>query len=207
MTHYILDGITPKAVDLTTWATSKDHHRVILQTERDGVLVSTVFLGLNHNFADTGAPILFETMVFGGKYDEEMERYSTYQEALEGHVRWCLKIFNKESNTNNPVPDRIALNYFRRFYEVLNECYELSNNISIRNHRELTNKLELLVHLWESNFPECEKYLEIDFQHLSNAMSRLTHYLAPLNLSTFYGVILMCKGCADSIAKELKIDN
>jgi hypothetical protein len=47
--------------------------------------VSTVFLGLDHNFADEGPPLLFGTMVFGGPFDGHMKRYSTYGEAHKGH--------------------------------------------------------------------------------------------------------------------------
>lgn len=54
--------------------------------------VSTVFLGLDHSFITVGAPVLFETMVFGGKFDEQQERYRTYEEAEEGHKRWVTKI-------------------------------------------------------------------------------------------------------------------
>lgn len=56
------------------------------------VLVSTVFLGINHNFLGEGRPILFETMVFGGEHDQEQERYCTEQEALAGHERWCAVV-------------------------------------------------------------------------------------------------------------------
>lgn len=49
--------------------------------------VSTVFLGLDHSYGK-GPPILWETMVFGGSMrDEYMERYTSEQEALEGHER------------------------------------------------------------------------------------------------------------------------
>lgn len=56
------------------------------------VRVSTVFLGLDHRFGD-GPPLLFETMAFVGHDDVGMERYSTWQEAEEGHARWVAKIF------------------------------------------------------------------------------------------------------------------
>lgn len=49
------------------------------------VRVSTVFLGINHNFGD-GPPILFETMIFGGKHDQYQDRYATYAEAVAGHA-------------------------------------------------------------------------------------------------------------------------
>jgi hypothetical protein len=55
----------------------------------DGVTVSTIFLGINTSFI--GPPRLFETMVFGGEYDMEQERYSTWDEAEAGHTRWLAK--------------------------------------------------------------------------------------------------------------------
>jgi hypothetical protein len=51
--------------------------------------VSTVWIGLDHGFGN-GEPLIFETMVFHkdkGWLDEDMDRYSTEAEALEGHER------------------------------------------------------------------------------------------------------------------------
>jgi len=53
------------------------------------VFVSTIFLGIDHNFGG-GKPLVFETMIFGGKHDLYQERYSTYEEAIEGHKRAVL---------------------------------------------------------------------------------------------------------------------
>jgi hypothetical protein len=48
--------------------------------------VSTVWLGLDHNFRGEGPPIIFETMVFGeGPYADYQWRYSTEEEARRGH--------------------------------------------------------------------------------------------------------------------------
>lgn len=49
------------------------------------IRISTVWLGLNHQYGD-GPPLIFETMVFGGPNDESMWRYSTEEEALAGHA-------------------------------------------------------------------------------------------------------------------------
>lgn len=49
--------------------------------------VSTVFLGVDHGF-NSEVPILFETMIFGGDYDGQMYRYSTFGEAKRGH--WSI---------------------------------------------------------------------------------------------------------------------
>jgi hypothetical protein len=49
------------------------------------ITISTVFLGIDHNFSQEGPPVVFETMVFGGEQDELCERYSTWKEAVYGH--------------------------------------------------------------------------------------------------------------------------
>ena len=91
---YILnDDHTFTEVDLMTWATAfegrrdgdHDHWRVARDVI-DGVVVSTVFMGLDHQFGE-GPPILFETMIFGGTLDDYQERYATWEQAEAGHKR------------------------------------------------------------------------------------------------------------------------
>jgi hypothetical protein len=54
------------------------------------VCVSTVFLGLDHNFLRTGPPVLFETMIFGVPFVSEWQRrYCTWDEAVDGHKAAC----------------------------------------------------------------------------------------------------------------------
>lgn len=55
----------------------------------NGHWVSTVFLGVDHQYGD-GPPLVFETMVFPSEEnmrEEYMERYSTLEEAEAGHAR------------------------------------------------------------------------------------------------------------------------
>lgn len=56
----------------------------MIDKEGDSITVSTVFLGLDHNYG-IGPPVLFETMIFGGEHDGYQERYCTWDEAVEGH--------------------------------------------------------------------------------------------------------------------------
>lgn len=49
----------------------------------DGEFVSTVFLGINHNFFPGGRPVLWETMIFGGPNDGYQERYSSHERAVK----------------------------------------------------------------------------------------------------------------------------
>ena len=92
---YILNGHEPvEEPDLLKWALwieTADRH--VRDTMQGDVRVSTVFLGLDHNFYDDGPPILFETMVFIGDGGGEMERYSTWAEAEEGHANMVAKVF------------------------------------------------------------------------------------------------------------------
>jgi hypothetical protein len=53
------------------------------------VQVSTVFLGLDHNWRD-GPPLLFETMTFSDDVPalaDRQDRYATWDEAVAGHAR------------------------------------------------------------------------------------------------------------------------
>jgi hypothetical protein len=65
--------------------------RCIARTNVGALVVSTVFLGIDHSFG-RGDPLLFETMIFGEDAEYEnlesyCERYSTWAEAEEGHAR------------------------------------------------------------------------------------------------------------------------
>lgn len=70
----------------------EDTDRVVARTKvYEGCEVSTVFLSLDHRFDKQGPPIVFETLVFGGPFDQDGERYCTWQEAVAGHARYVEK--------------------------------------------------------------------------------------------------------------------
>jgi len=73
------------------WFQTHGDERIIEQTQIGSSTVSTVFLGLNHNFGP-GLPILWETLVLGGALDGEMARYSSRQAALAGHKVMCARV-------------------------------------------------------------------------------------------------------------------
>jgi|HubBroStandDraft_5_1064220.scaffolds.fasta_scaffold310568_2 hypothetical protein len=82
------------AKDIEEWSIHyDDEHRVVAQTGNNQISVSTVFLGINHNFFGGNPPILFETMVFGGRLDYCQYRYYTYEEAVAGHDKVCEEVF------------------------------------------------------------------------------------------------------------------
>ena len=92
---YILDNRKPVKCDLMTWAMwfeeGFDNRRVDEYVDGN-VRVSTVFLGLDHQFGGEGPPLLFETMVFGGEHDGYQERCSTWEQAEEMHARACRMV-------------------------------------------------------------------------------------------------------------------
>ncbi len=95
--YYVLDGHNPKEVDdILGWAASFEDtkSRVVDQTKIGESEISTVFLGLNHRYGE-GEPLLFETMIFGGKEDGFQERYSTWDEAVKGHEIACNMVKNE----------------------------------------------------------------------------------------------------------------
>lgn len=95
--YYILEGTEVVPVDLLTWALwfemagasyepDAPVTRRVAAWRRDDVSVSTIFLGLDCQL-EGGPPLLFETLVRGGEHDQYMERYATWAEAFDGHIR------------------------------------------------------------------------------------------------------------------------
>jgi hypothetical protein len=90
--YYILDEngevkITHEISEWGRFTEVRDIRQIAFDETAGGDQVSTVFLGLDHNFDDQGPPILFETMIFSGEHDGYQERYATREEALIGHAR------------------------------------------------------------------------------------------------------------------------
>lgn len=87
MYYKLIDHI-PVKISIQEWARGDvEDFRVGLTTLDTDEEVSTVFLGLDHNWTNQGPPLLFETMIFGGKYDQYQIRYSTWEQAETGHNR------------------------------------------------------------------------------------------------------------------------
>jgi len=85
--YILVDGIPtvePDAIKWANWFSVIENRRVDFTVIGD-VEISTVFLGLNHSFGLTDKPVLYETMVFGGKHDGHCQRYCTREEAIAGH--------------------------------------------------------------------------------------------------------------------------
>lgn len=85
--HYVLEADhSVRPAELMEWAVFFEditNRRVALDKIGEAS-VSTVFIGLDHSFGD-GPPLIFETLISGGAHDQEMWRYSTWDEAVAGH--------------------------------------------------------------------------------------------------------------------------
>ncbi len=110
--YYILDENDKPVLekDLIAWAKWFEENikrkRVVL-TELNGpedIKVSTVFVGLNHNFG-RGEPLLYKTIVFGGELDNEMDRYATKEQALKGHKRMVNRVILSIKEKENAKQD------------------------------------------------------------------------------------------------------
>lgn len=97
--HFILDGKQPVPVDLLTWGRwfgANDNGRFVARTPVGDAEVSTVFIGLDHNFRADGPPLIFETMAFGGACDGATQRYSTWEQAEAGHAAMVERVKQAE---------------------------------------------------------------------------------------------------------------
>lgn len=74
--------------DASKWAEMRRRVGIrVAATTVGDARVSTVWLGLDHNYDIVGDPIIFETMVFDGSEDGYCERYATELDAMRGHLR------------------------------------------------------------------------------------------------------------------------
>lgn len=105
--RYILEGKKPvPCSDLQKWGEwiGTPENRRIEWTDIEGGFISTVFLGIDHNFHGSGDPVLYETLVQQGGF-EHMERYSSYDEAVKGHKKYVKKYGGKLPGENQEEGD------------------------------------------------------------------------------------------------------
>ena len=95
--YYILDDKRAVKCDLMVWAkwmeSGVDRH--VADTTKNGVRISTVFLGLDHNYfsGNNDNPLIFETMAFNAKGDDIFcERCSTWEQAEAQHEKICKQV-------------------------------------------------------------------------------------------------------------------
>lgn len=97
--RYILNeqGQPVAEADLMKWARWLEtrSHCIVKQEWVEDVRVSTVFLGLDHNFSKKGPPVLWETMTFSNyaKFKYDCNRCAGNREQAEAmHERMVEKV-------------------------------------------------------------------------------------------------------------------
>lgn len=69
------------------WVSQQRVGRTNVTCDQGKFTVSTVWLmGVDHAHRLGASPLIFETMVFGDPYDNELARYSTEEQAMRGHL-------------------------------------------------------------------------------------------------------------------------
>lgn len=95
-----------RPIELLQWGRlhSNPEYRTVVRTVVHDRVVSTVWLGIDHNYLPGGRPLIFETMVFakadcednGGEdvslFNIDCWRYATEEEAREHHAEVVLGI-------------------------------------------------------------------------------------------------------------------
>jgi hypothetical protein len=98
MAWYILDEnnkpVESKINEYVDWEEANPTKKAVKQENVGDIRISTVFLGLDHAW-NSDVPVLWETMIFGGEHDQYQERYTSVEDALEGH-QIALNLVNKQ---------------------------------------------------------------------------------------------------------------
>ena len=80
------------------------NYKILKKTQVLNKEVSTVWLGTDYGISfgdEQHAPIIFETMIFSGDMNEEaVWRYSTEEEAFEGHEHACQWVYPAYTNAS-----------------------------------------------------------------------------------------------------------
>jgi hypothetical protein len=100
MYYHLVEG-QPVPCDPMTWMREFDHDhesRVVGKMQIGDMKVSTVFLGVAIDFSPTGAPLVFETRIFGGKGNGEQWRYATWAEAAAHHEAVCAELLKGDTD-------------------------------------------------------------------------------------------------------------
>ncbi len=82
---YILKGKKVIPASFNEWDDGRKTIVRVARTETPNGDISTVFLGMNHQWG-AGPPLVFETMIFGGTHANETWRCSTWEQAEDQHV-------------------------------------------------------------------------------------------------------------------------
>lgn len=96
--HYFSRAGEP--ISFRQWSERRrdEEHLRVAVTEVGDVMISTVWIGMRGLSHPDGPPLIFETIVFGGPLNLELDRYPTEVQAIAGHDQMVARV--REGCTN-----------------------------------------------------------------------------------------------------------
>jgi hypothetical protein len=92
--YYKLQGQSPiiaeSFLDWCLWMGSADTR--VMVNDIYNVNISTVFVRINLDPQQSGEPMIFETLVSGGVLDRKRNHWSTWEQAMQGHLKICAQV-------------------------------------------------------------------------------------------------------------------
>lgn len=86
MEHFKLEDKIPVKCEYDEWEEwLQEGDFLVGITSKNGITVSTMFLGISTGVGNDGHHYVFETMVRGGEYHHYTDRYATWEDAEAGH--------------------------------------------------------------------------------------------------------------------------
>lgn len=118
--HFILNdqGEPVPEHNVLAWARwfSTDPKRHVSFHDLGRVQISTVFMGLNHGWLQNSRiPVLWETMIFGGKFDQYQTRYTSKTWAEQGHKKALEMVLTQTRKSRSHAFKVLWKKYLKRY--------------------------------------------------------------------------------------------
>ena len=107
--HYNMEGEVIPFEDWIKLVEDPDYRKVDRTEFSENEFVSTVLLGLDHNFGGHGPPKIFETMSHENGEWVEQVRYATKEEAKAGHAVVVARVLARQHLRQHPFGRVIEL--------------------------------------------------------------------------------------------------
>lgn len=90
--YYVLIDCKPTKCSWSAWLFSTtEQSRYLSRWQTGGVIVSTIFTGVDYSLGTMIPPLLWETRINGGPMNDKWQRYATAEAARNGHRKWVRK--------------------------------------------------------------------------------------------------------------------
>lgn len=121
--YYLLDGHAVRPVSMREWATwhARTPQCTVAHTERQGVGVTTVFVGIDSRLQPDGPPLVFETFLTPNAADDAtrglVASASSWDEALANHQHAVKRLISHATPPAGVRGERPSVHLTRRAWE------------------------------------------------------------------------------------------